>query len=180
MLKKNSDFFILLIIWIISVISLIMGILHSYQIGLQSYVGYGLLILISFFRFIRIRRFKTIFGVFLILGSLNVFQFTVSTIALNFGWGKSQFPIGLQPLSLILLIFFVLINYPECRQFIDDLFSEDPKVIAQKEKKAKSKYHDALINEKDEKLQNIIENRNMYQVEYYNAAKSIMDERKQK
>ena len=119
-------------------------------------------------------------GVFLILGSLNVFQFTVLTVTLNFGWGKSQFPIGLQPLSLILLIFFVFINYSECRLFMDDLFSEDPKVMAQWEKRVKSKYHDALINEKDEKLQIIIENKNMYQVEYFNAAKSIMDERKQK
>jgi hypothetical protein len=180
MLKRNCDILILVIIWIIAGISIIVGVLNSYQIGLQSYVGYGLLIAISILRLICIKRFKTIFGVFLILGSLNVFQFTVTTFSLVFGWRESQFPIGLQPLSLILLIFFVVLNYSEWRQFIDDLFSEDPKIMAQKEKRISSKYYNILFNEKDDKLQNIIENKNMYQIEYFNAAKNIMDDRKQK
>jgi hypothetical protein len=179
MLKMKNDVIILIIIWITAVISFIVSVLNSYYIGLQSYVGYVILVVLSFLRIIRLKRFKTVLGIVLILGSLNVFQFTVSRIGLHLGPGESHF-LDLQPLSLVLLIFFISFNYSECRQFIDDFFAEDPRITAQREKSVKAKHYNLLKNEKDERLQDIIENKNIYQVEYFNAAQRIMDERKPK
>jgi hypothetical protein len=86
MIKKHSDIVVLVICWIVSIYSLIIVFLEPYQIGLSNYVGYGLLTLISVLRFYKVRRIKTILGVFLILGSFNIFQLTYSSITMAFGW----------------------------------------------------------------------------------------------
>jgi len=157
-----------------------MVFLKSYHIGLSNYIGYGLLTFISVLRFYKIRRFKTILGVFLILGSFNIVQLAYSSITMVFSWtpfGKSYSTFGIQPLSFVLLLFLVIVNYSRFRDLIDDFFSEDPKVRMEREKRIALSTYEKLKIEKDERLQEIVANKNTFRVEYYNAAKKIIEER---
>jgi hypothetical protein len=180
MIKKHSDIVVLIICWIVSIYSLIMVFFKSYQIGLSNYIGYGLLTLISVLRFYKVRRFKTFLGVFLILGSFNIYQLTYSSITMVFGWapfGKSYNTIGIQPLSFALLIFLIILNYSHFRDLVDDFFAEDPKTRMEKEKRIALSTYDKLKNEKDERLHEIVANKTTYRVDYYSAAKTIIEER---
>ena len=181
MIKRNSDLIILLIIWIVSIYSVIHTILYSNVIGIQNYIGYGLLIGLSIIRYFKIRKFKTILGIVLLFGSINAIQFTYATITMFISWkpfGKSFSSIGIQPLSLALLLFLVLINYSEFRNLLADTFAEDPNEAIERQKRNVEKHYEGLKNEKDTKLQEIIDNRKMYQIEYVNAARKLLEERR--
>jgi hypothetical protein len=181
LIQKYSDLVILTIIWIISIYSVIIAVIDSYNIGIQNYIGYGLLIGISVLRFLKVKKFKTILGIFLIVGSINLFQFTYSTISLVLSWtplGHRFLSFGFQPLSISLLIFFLIANFSEFIHLLTDLFSEDPKVEFERQKRIATRHYDALKNEKDSELQTIIDNKSKYQIESVEAAKRLIEERK--
>ena len=108
MIKRNSDLIILSIVWIISIYSVTYAITNSIELGIQNYIGYGLLIGLSVLKYLKVRKFKTILGIVFVFGSINAIQFTYLTMTLVFSWtpfGKSFLSFGIQPLSLVLLIF---------------------------------------------------------------------------
>jgi hypothetical protein len=181
LIKKYSDLIILTIIWIISIYSVIIAVVDSYNLAIQNYIGYGLLIGLSVLRFFKVKKFKTILGIFLIVGSINAIQFTYSTYNLVFTWtplGQSFSSFGIQPLSLILLIFFIVANFSEVSLLWTDLFSEDPKVVVERQMNIAARHYDALKREDDSYLQEIIDNKNKYQIESFKAAKRLVEERK--
>jgi hypothetical protein len=180
MFKKYSDLIILTIIWIVSIYSVISVIVNSYVIGVQNFIGYGLLIGISILRFLKIKKIKTILGIFLIVGSINAIQFTDSKITFIFTWtpfGQRYSTFGIQPFSILLLIFFILINFSDFMRLLTDMFSEDPKILIEKQKRIAVRYYDELKNEKDSKLHDIVENKNTYQIEYVRIAQRLIEER---
>ena len=183
MIKKYNDLIILLIIWIVSIYSVISMIMYSYEIGIQNYIGYGLLIGISVLRFFRIKRFKTILGILLVFGSVNALQFTYSNVTFVFSWtpmGHRFSSFGIQPLSISLLILLIILNFSDFMRLINGLLSEDPKVAADRQKQIAEKHYNELKNEKDDKLNDIIANIGMYRVDYAKAAQRLIDERKNK
>ncbi len=185
MIKKYNDVIILSIIWIVSIYSVISVILYSYEIGIQNYIGYGLLIGISLLRFFRIKRFKTILGILLVIGSINAIQFTYSTMTFFFNlncaaFDDKTFSFGIQPLSLILLIFLLIANRSNLMNLLVELFSEDPNIVAQRQQRIAEKHYNELKAEKDSKLKDILDNKNMYRTEYVKAAQRLIDERMHK
>jgi hypothetical protein len=173
---KYSDLIILSIIWIVSIYSIISLIENSYEIGIQNYIGYGLLIVITILRFFRIRRFKTILGFFLIVGSTNLIQFTCSTH--TFVVKRIMYTYGIQPLSFILLFLLILSNLPDFKRLKSDFFPKDPKITEDRRKRIAAEFYDELKHEKDSTLQEIIKNKNTYQNDYVNEAQKLIDERK--
>jgi hypothetical protein len=185
MIKKYNDLIILAIIWIVSIYSVISVIVYSYEIGIQNYIGYGLLIGISILRFIKIKKIKTILGVFLIVGSINVIQFTYSAMIVFFSlswpaYGDRTVSFGIQPLSTILLIFLIVVNRSDFIGLIANIFFEDPQIAIERRKRTAAKHYNELKSENDSKLQEIIDNKNMYQLEYVKAAQKLIEERKEK
>jgi hypothetical protein len=183
MVRKHSDLIIIAILWIVSVYSVINVILYSYSIGIQNYIGYSLLIGISVLRLLRIKGFKTILGILLVIGSINAIQFTYSTVTFVFSWtplGHRFSSFGIQPLSISLLIFLIVVNFSDFMRLIYSLLSEDPKVLADRKKRIIEKHYNELKNEKDDKLNDIISNKGMYQVDHVKAAQRLIDERKNK
>lgn len=180
-IKKYSEIIILTLIWIVSIYSVIIAVVDSYNISIQNYIGYGLLFALSVLRFFKVKKFKTIFGIFLIVGSINAIQFTHSTYDLVFtltSLGQSFSSFGIQPLSLILFLFFIVANFSEVSLFWSGLFSEDPKVVVERQIKIAERHYDALKKEDDSYLQEIINNKSKYQIESVKAAKRLIEERK--
>jgi hypothetical protein len=181
MIKKYNDLIILSIIWIVSIYSVIVAIVSPYDILIQNYIGYALLIGISALRFFKIKWFKTIFGILLVIGSINAVQFTYATVTFVFTWtptGHRFSSFGIQPLSISLLILLIVLNFTDFMRLINGLLSEDPKVAADKQKRIAEKHYNELRNEKDAKLQDIVDNKTLYQIEYVKAAQRLIDERK--
>lgn len=181
MIKRYSDLIILSILWIVSIYSAISVIVNSYEIGIQNYIGYGLLIGISVLRFFKVKRFKTILGTLLVFGSINAIQFTYTTVIIVFAWtpmGHRFSSFGIQPLSLSLLILLIILNFADLMQLVSDLFSEDPQIVADRQKKIAERHYNQLKAERDDKLQDIITNREMYQADYVKAAQRLINERK--
>jgi len=183
MIKKYNDLIILTIIWIVSIYSVIVAIITPYDILIQNYIGYALLIGISVLRFFRIKRFKTILGILLVIGSINAIQFTYSTVTFVFSWtpmGHRFSSFGIQPLSISLLILLIILNFSDFMRLINGLLSEDPKVVVDRQKRIAEKHYYELKNEKDDKLNDIVANKSMYQFDYVKAAQRLIDERKNK
>ena len=183
MIKKYNDLIIITILWIISIYSIISTVLISNVLGIQNYIGYCLLIGISVLRFFKIKQLKTILGFLLILGSINAIQFTYSTVTFIFTWtpmGHRFSSFGIQPLSISLLILLIIINFSDFMQLVNNLFSEDPKIVADRQKRITEKNYNELKPEKDDKLQDIIANKGMYRPDYVKAAHRLIDERKNK
>ena len=65
-------------------------------------------------------------------------------------------------------------------RLINSLISEDPKVVVDRQKRIIEKHYNELKYEKDDKLNDIISNKGMYQVDYVKAAQRLVDERKNK
>ncbi len=65
-------------------------------------------------------------------------------------------------------------------RLINGLLSEDPKVAADRQKRLVERHYNELIDEKDDKLNDIIANKSMYQIAYVKAAQRLINERKNK
>jgi hypothetical protein len=183
MIRKHSDLIIISILWLVSIYSVISAILYSYEIGIQNYIGYGLLIGISVLRFFSNKRFNTLLGILLVIGSINAIQFTYSTVTFVFSWsplGQRFSSFGIQPLSISLLIILIILNFSDFMRLINGLLSEDPKVAADRQKRLVERHYNELIDEKDDKLNDIIANKSMYQIAYVKAAQRLINERKNK
>lgn len=178
MVRKYSDLIILAILWIVSIYSVIVAIINPYDIGIQNYIGYGLLIAISILRFFKIKKIKTILGIVLIIGTFNLIQYTYYTQ--SYFVKISALTIRFQLISFLLLCFLIIVNFSDFMRLINSLLSEDPKIAADRQKRMVEKHYNELINEKDDKLKDIISNKGMYQVNYVKAAQRLIDERKNK
>ncbi len=172
---------VLSILWIVSIYSVISALINSIEIGVQCYIGYGLLIGVSILKFYKVKKTRTILGIFLALGSTNIFQFTASSITFFIAWtpmGHRFSTFGIQPLSVSLLIFFILVNYSDFRELLADTTSEDPEIILERQKRVAAMHYADLKKEKDAKLLEIIDNKSMYLAEYVNIAHKVLEERR--
>jgi hypothetical protein len=58
MLKKYSDLIVLSILWLVSIYSVVIVFIDSYQIGIQNYIGYALLFVVTILRFFKFKKIR--------------------------------------------------------------------------------------------------------------------------
>ena len=179
MIRKYADLIILSILWIVSIYSGVLVATVQYELGFQNFIGYGLLIIVTVLRFLKVRNTTTILGVILIIGSLNLIQFTCSTVTFFLTWTPpgQRFSIGIQPLSLLLLLFLTIANFSYFSGTILDLFSEDPKLAVERQKQLEEHYYQELRMLTDDKLQEILDNKGDYTYEQFKSARRLLIER---
>lgn len=183
MIKKilsSSDWIILIILWGISINSLIAVSIHSYNLVVQCYLGYMLLLIITFLRYFKVRRFKTFLGIFLLMGTINVLQFTYSQVNLVVSWqpvGHNFSSIGIQPISAMLLIFFGIINFAAIYDKFTDFFSDDYQGQQNRMERSALRHYETLKDKDSSYLQSIIDTKEKHQIESVRAARKILNER---
>jgi hypothetical protein len=180
MLRKTIDIITLSTLWIFTIYTLFLIVTKSYEIGLQNYLGYGLLAGITILKFIKIRKFKIILAVFLIAGSFNLFQFTYSTVTMlfTFSLGESDFStLGIQPLCTVLSILFAFAYFPEIREFLQKYLGADNESKEESEQGVVDFFYQKLFNKTDYELNEILNDSNSYQVGFVKAAKKLIEER---
>ncbi|HLO91106.1 MAG TPA: hypothetical protein VK172_08080 [Lentimicrobium sp.] len=179
MIKRNCDLIIISILLLVSINAIIMVVIEKHIIGIQNYVGYSLLVFLVILRILKFRKMRTAIGVFLMLGSFNLIQFTYSTVTAGLSlipFGQ-EFKVGFQPLSLLLLIFLVLANFSYFFGRILDIFSVDPRVVQDRQKEIEKHYYNELKQLSDERLKEIVENKNDFPYEEFKVARILLIER---
>jgi hypothetical protein len=181
MIKKYSLEIVLIVLSIFILEGLIQTFFGDYTTDWQFYVGAGILVLFWVFYFIKIRRLKTIVGIGLILGFLNIIEFTYYHLNFAFSWtppGQIFTIIGFQPIIFFLLIFFLATNSKRVIELIGSITAKRDAEIEESGSHLIQKYRTKLQHEEIGKLKTIIEHPNNYQKEFVLAAQEIINDKK--
>ena len=128
------------------------------QFPFQFLAGLGLTIVTTSAYFFWKKGFKTVLGITLILGTINLINFL--PLYVTFGGGltfsalDTGFNISIQLFSFVVLLIFTFVNWGRLKQIFGDLIKDKPlteaEVIEQREKKIerfKIQFKDRSINE---------------------------------
>jgi hypothetical protein len=128
------------------------------QFPFQFIVGLGLTIVTTSTYFFWRKGFKTVLGITLILGTINLIKFL--PLYVTFGGGltfsafETGFIISIQLFSFVVLLIFTYVNWGRLKQLVGDLIKDKPlteaEVIERREKKIerfKMQFKDRSINE---------------------------------
>ncbi len=108
--KKHINIAIITALAIVSMI----GLYNKYNYGVpvvpRNYLAYAAIIALVVLILMKSKHVKTVLGLTLFVGSLNLIQFTHSDIAIKFHLGNTDI-FGFQPLSMTCLILFAIFNW---------------------------------------------------------------------
>ena len=96
--------------------------------SVQHYAGYGTLLLLTVLRLFNIKMIRTVIGLALIAGSMNLIQFTHAMMTVNLNWtpmGNNLTGIKFNPLCAVLFLFLIIANFSDFMALIKYLFSGD-------------------------------------------------------
>ncbi|TKG94317.1 hypothetical protein EYV94_13625 [Puteibacter caeruleilacunae] len=178
--KRTLNLLMILILWGVSFYTLYVTIFTNIVIGLQNYIGFGLLSVLTLLWFLKIKRFNTIFALFLLLGSFNVFQFTYSTItigsSISFS-GIKFITLGVQPLCSLLLLLFVVVYKSQVRVVVQKLLGTDQESLDENESELVHHFYKQLQSKTISELHSIVKEPDSFQPACVDAAKKIIEER---
>jgi len=119
--------------------------------------------------------------VLLTLSLFNVINFTIEIFksGIYFGYAGSQFAgITLNPLMLLLLIAYLLINKKVIGKYYNQFFKANAKEIEEEREKKILFYYNQFVGDSDLSIQNVISKIDTYPIEAQIALKKIKEERK--
>jgi hypothetical protein len=148
-MKTNKNLSLLIFLSTVSIISIFVGLASNWAFGYKLYIGLSLLGSCFVLYFLNLQRFKSFFGILLILGVFNIIQF----VPFGFGIYFILFPFEVLPTFFLLL--FIYINKSQVLDLIQDWFttSEEEKI-----KSSNSKY-ESFKNDFQKLSDSEIENR---------------------
>ena len=128
------------------------------QFPFQFLTGLGLAIVTTSTYFFWKKGFKTVLGITLILGTINLIKFLPLFVTFGGGLSFSAFDTGfiisIQLFSFVVLLIFTYVNWGRIKQIVGDLIKDKPlteaEAIKQREKKIerfKIQFRDRPINE---------------------------------
>ncbi|ASB50478.1 hypothetical protein [Alkalitalea saponilacus] len=175
-IRKNNDIIITALLLIIAVFGLIKKLDYGVSIEIRNYIAYSVIIGIFILRLFHIQKTKLILALALIVGSFNLIQFTHSDIYISFSIEDLIF-LGFQPVSFSALIGLILLDMKTVGTFFRNIISEKSEIEIERNKNQlievyKSKYKDYSKN----KLQDIIDQPNLFQEAAVSAAKELINE----
>jgi hypothetical protein len=156
--RKVLDVFPLLVLIAAFVYSFVYFNFRIDQFPFQFLAGLGLVIVTTSIYFFWKKAFKTVLGITLILGTINLIKFL--PLYVTFGGGltfnafDTEFTISIQLFSFVVLLIFTYINWERLKQIVGDVISYKPltkaEVVERREKKIerfKIQFKDRSINE---------------------------------
>lgn len=183
MIRRYNTVIVITVLTLFVLEGIIQTTFNVYSADWQFYAGAILTLLFWIFYFLKLRKLKTIIGLGLFLGSLNIIEFTYYHFTFVISWtppGHTFDSIGFQPIIFILFVFFVLANGKQVGELIQYFTSKSSEEIKDAENQLVSRFRLQLETENSEQLQSIIEHPDQYQKEYVTAAKEIIHERDSK
>jgi len=147
-MKKHKNLYLVILLSIVAVASLIAGIVLKWVFNYQLFMGLSLLVYSHIAYFLKIKKFKTCFGITLIAGIFNIIQFTPYTIGFQFIFLKFQV------IPTLFFIVFVSLNRSQVMDMIQDQFTA---TADEKEKNSLAKYESfkkGFISLSDKEIEN--------------------------
>lgn len=130
-MKHNKNFYLLVLLSIGSIISLIVGLESNWVFSYKLWVGLCLLIICLISWFLKVKKFKSFFGIMLILGVLNIIQFVPFEYAIQLGFIKFE------AIPTVFLLLIIYLNKSRVLDIIQDWYTISDE---EKEKSSHSKY----------------------------------------
>jgi len=130
-MKHNKNFYLLVLLSIVSIISIINGLISKWIFSYPFWIGLSLLMICFILYFQKHNKFKSFFGIILIIGVFKLIQFVPFQLTVSF---------GLLPFEVIPTLFFILfifLNRSRVLDIIQDWFTTSDE---EKEKNSNSKY----------------------------------------
>ncbi len=177
MIKKHSTLIVLVALTLFILEGLFQTIIGAYLTGWQFYFGAALVLLYWILYFLKINRLRTLLGIGLTLGFLNIIEFTYYHLTFAFSWtplGQAYTSIGFQPIVFIILAFFLVTNSSRVGELIRSISARNERELEESENNLIVKYRTSLQNENMEKLKSIVAHPNEYQKEYVCAARELI------
>jgi len=112
-MKKRLNYVSLSVLWLVSIFSVLFSSFTKHNLTCKSYVSIGLLLVITALFMFKYKYSKVLYFVFLVFGVFNLLSFSYVDYYWSFGLTVSEInlpSIGIQPLSLFILLIFILTN----------------------------------------------------------------------
>ena len=181
-LQNIIDFVILAIFAVFSINTIVNHFQSDGVLSIQHYIGFLAIICSFTIRLLNRKIGRYFIGFQLILGSLNLFNYTISSITFVFTirftsiWINS---IGIQPLSFLVMILFIILNFKSINRILRGIFEDSPEDKAALYKIKKDKYENEFRGYTITELEDIIKNRkNSYEPFARNIMHKILNEKK--
>lgn len=130
-MKKNKNLILLILLSLVSIISIIVGLASNWVFSYNLWIGSCLLTICFILYYQKHKKFKSFFGIILILGIFNIIQFVPFRFAILVGLIKFEF------IPTIFFILFLYLNRSRVLDLIQDWFTSSDE---EKEKSSLSKY----------------------------------------
>lgn len=130
-MKTNKTLYLLVLLSISSIIALIVGLKLNWAFSYNLWIGLLLLGICIILYLLKVKNFKSIFGIILITGVFNLIQFVPFRFAIQLGFIKIEL------VPTIFLILFIYLNKSRVLDLIQDWFTTSDE---EKEKSSHSKH----------------------------------------
>jgi hypothetical protein len=180
-MKRIISILIISFLWILTIYSLIVTTRTEYELNTSNYIAYALLLILTFLKVVNVKKLNTILGVILLLGMLNLISFTYKTYSISFGITIAEIrlnTIGLQPLSLVLLLVLILFDVDGARNILKKIFPETKPDNFKDKDNLKKSFREKYKGLTQIELETIVKNESSYQKEAILAAKDLLEELK--
>lgn len=130
-IKNNKNINLLVLLSTVSIISIIVGLISNWGFSYNLWIGLSLLGICLVSYYLNFQRFKSFFGIILILGVFNIIQFV------PFGFGIQLIFIKFEVVPTVFSLLFIYLNRNRVMDFIQDWLTTSDE---EKEKSSDSKY----------------------------------------
>lgn len=178
-INKYSDLIILILLWGITLYSVFVTQTTIYELTLKNFIAYSILVVITLLRTLKVRKIKTLLALTLLIASFNLISFIYKNYTLTFGITilsiKLNF-LGIQPLSLVLLLFLLLTDIKRVMLILNKYFPSEKhnnNDYSSLKNMFLKKFKDYNINQ----LKDILDEKDKYQDEAVEAAKILLNKK---
>lgn len=130
-MKHNKNFYLLVLLSIVSILSIIIGLISKWVFSYPFWIGLSLLVICFILYYQKLNKFKSYFGIILILGIFKLIQFV--PFRLTVGLGVLPFEV----IPTLFFLLFIFLNRSRVLDIIQDWFTTSDE---EKEKNSISKY----------------------------------------
>ncbi|SNR29114.1 transient-receptor-potential channel family protein [Hymenobacter mucosus] len=148
------------------------GAYYDRAFSITHYIGFVGVVLSLLVYFLKRSLFKPVLLVTLTMGLFNLANFTLDKTSVGIG------PIGIQPLSLLLIIIYYFLNKQSAHRFLRAYIipSPSPQKQAENWRAQVSKFKETFAKKSDESLQDMVQKRAVVPAAL-EAAKQLLQER---
>lgn len=172
-MKGKSDFIFLALIGLIVVNTITQSIIFDYLLSFNNYLGFVCLPIVLASRILKPRAGRYAIVVLLLLSSFNIINFGIAKVSLSFSIGGLGEGIGLNPIMLIILIGYYLVNRRSINQRLSKYINGPADEQQNDQQKMVEFYVRKFENCAAEEMEAIIKNFNHYPPEAQIALKRV-------